>query len=164
MGREFTKEENIRWQNSLPTKRVAAGVLLWDDQGRVLIVKPNYREEWNLPGGIVDEAESPLDAAVREVEEELGLKLDPTHLRLVATNYSPEMEHFKDFIALMFDGGKLSEEQISSIKLQAEELDEFRMASVQEARKLLNEMKGRTVEAAAKNQGPHYLVATKPLE
>jgi 8-oxo-dGTP pyrophosphatase MutT (NUDIX family) len=32
--------------------------------------------QWALPGGRIDPGESPLDAALREVDEELGLRLD----------------------------------------------------------------------------------------
>jgi 8-oxo-dGTP pyrophosphatase MutT (NUDIX family) len=33
--------------------------------------------QWALPGGRIDEGETPLDAALREVDEELGLRLEP---------------------------------------------------------------------------------------
>ena len=33
--------------------------------------------QWALPGGRIDGGETPLDAALREVEEELGLRLKP---------------------------------------------------------------------------------------
>jgi 8-oxo-dGTP pyrophosphatase MutT (NUDIX family) len=36
--------------------------------------------QWALPGGRLDEGEEPLDAALREVEEELGLSLGPDNV------------------------------------------------------------------------------------
>lgn len=46
---------------------------------------------WAAPGGSIDEGEEPLAAAVREVEEETGLKLDPA--RFV---YGTRSEHTYD--------------------------------------------------------------------
>ncbi|WP_321795316.1 NUDIX hydrolase [Caballeronia sp. J97] len=39
----------------------------------LLLVKPSYRREWNLPGGSVSPGETPYAAAVREIQEEIGL-------------------------------------------------------------------------------------------
>jgi ADP-ribose pyrophosphatase YjhB (NUDIX family) len=53
------------------------------DGDRVLLVqeeKPDVRGKWNLPGGALEQAEAPFDGAVREVEEETGLVIEPTGL------------------------------------------------------------------------------------
>ncbi|MGW6842088.1 NUDIX domain-containing protein [Streptomyces sp. NPDC054958] len=47
-------------------------ILLTDDKGRVLIVKPTYRAGWQFPGGIVDHGEDPETCARRELVEETG--------------------------------------------------------------------------------------------
>lgn len=69
------------------TPRVAAGVLIRDDRGAVLLVKPTYKKGWDIPGGYVEPAESPRDAAAREVREELGL--DCAIGRLIAIDWAP---------------------------------------------------------------------------
>jgi 8-oxo-dGTP diphosphatase len=53
---------------------VAAGVLFFDDAGRILLVEPTYKDHWDIPGGYVETGETPAQAAVREVREELGMR------------------------------------------------------------------------------------------
>jgi ADP-ribose pyrophosphatase YjhB (NUDIX family) len=42
----------------------------------VLLVRHTYgrRSEWDLPGGFINEGEDPQDAALRELQEEVGLR------------------------------------------------------------------------------------------
>ena len=40
------------WFASLPTVYVAAGALITDPGGQVLLVKPNYRDHWAMPGDL----------------------------------------------------------------------------------------------------------------
>jgi 8-oxo-dGTP pyrophosphatase MutT (NUDIX family) len=60
--------------NVAPTAAAAVVVV---DEGCVLLVQHAYRDRaWHLPGGIVDPGETPWQAAVRELEEEVGLIAD----------------------------------------------------------------------------------------
>ena len=54
--------------------------------GRVLIVKRRKKSLWGLPGGGIDEGESPLAAAIRETREEAQLVLNQAELS-PHTNY-----------------------------------------------------------------------------
>jgi 8-oxo-dGTP pyrophosphatase MutT (NUDIX family) len=58
----------------------AAGVALFDDDGRLLLARHVEGGRWGAPGGGVEPEESPRDAAVRELEEEVGLRVDDCDL------------------------------------------------------------------------------------
>jgi ADP-ribose pyrophosphatase YjhB (NUDIX family) len=61
---------------------------LRDVQGRVLVVRHSEGGVWLLPGGAIEPAEVPADAAVREMFEETGLLVRLT--RLVGVFGGPE--------------------------------------------------------------------------
>ena len=51
-------------------------VIVYRDDGKILLVRSRFsRQEWALPGGGVNRNESYEQAAVREVSEEIGLKI-----------------------------------------------------------------------------------------
>ena len=58
----------------------SASVTLFDETGRLLLVKHAERDLWITPGGIIEPGESPADAAVREVWEETGLLVELTSI------------------------------------------------------------------------------------
>ncbi len=63
-------------QTPEPTaETLAAGVLLFDEQDRVLLVDPTYKAGWEFPGGVVEPGEAPARAGMREVAEETGIRL-----------------------------------------------------------------------------------------
>ncbi|WP_120290536.1 NUDIX domain-containing protein [Tardiphaga sp. 71_E8_N1_1] len=51
----------------------AASVLVYDEEGRLLLAEDAETGLWTLPGGAIDPEEAPADAAVRECYEETGL-------------------------------------------------------------------------------------------
>jgi len=56
--------------------RIAAALLI-DPQGRTLLVRKRGTQAFMQPGGKIDAGESPVEALVRELHEELGLRIDP---------------------------------------------------------------------------------------
>lgn len=58
----------------------AAGVALFDEAGQLLLARHVHSGLWGTPGGGVEPGESPREAAVREFEEETGLRVDECEL------------------------------------------------------------------------------------
>ncbi|MEV0223798.1 NUDIX hydrolase [Streptomyces sp. NPDC050704] len=115
----------------LPRVLVGAAALFRDAEGRVLLVEPNYREGWALPGGTVesDDGETPRQGAHRETLEEIGLDLEVG--RLLAVDWVPGAAR-PPIVAYLYDGGVLKDEQFKSIRLQEEELLSWRLVPREE--------------------------------
>lgn len=65
-----------------PTRsRQCSATLLQNVDGHILFIRQNYGKKfWGFAGGVVDEGETPLQAAVREAKEEVGLEIKLTGL------------------------------------------------------------------------------------
>ncbi|WP_328672424.1 NUDIX hydrolase [Streptomyces sp. NBC_00328] len=131
----------------LPRVLVGAAALLRDAEGRVLIVEPNYREGWTLPGGTVesDAGESPRRGARRETAEEIGLDVELGRLLAVDWVLGPERP---PIVAYLYDGGVLGERELKAIRLQEEELLSWRLVHREEVTAHLSGASGRRVLAA----------------
>jgi len=122
----ITFTDSKAWYAGLPTLTGAAAAIITDPTGRVLIVKPNYRDWWSLPGGILEHGEPPHVGCAREVLEETGLRVSPGPL-LVVDWAPPDEERPRPFVYFLFDGGQVAAD--ADIILQEEELDAYRFAS-----------------------------------
>lgn len=134
MSRYFTEEENLAFYAAQPTKGVGVMVAYTDPQGHVLVVKPNYKPGWNLVGGYVDHNEAPLDAAIRETTEEIGLEVEPGRLQFVGVHYLPPAK-YPDFVRLMFTAS-LSAGEVAAISIADDELDEYKFVTLDELSQL----------------------------
>jgi ADP-ribose pyrophosphatase YjhB (NUDIX family) len=104
-------------------KRVSAKVIVRNDAGEVLLVNPNYKEHWDLPGGMAEANESPRTAAERELQEELGAAI--TAGRVLVLDWVDAHGPWDDQLVFVFDGGTLETEQASALVISDEELTSF---------------------------------------
>jgi ADP-ribose pyrophosphatase YjhB (NUDIX family) len=112
-------------------KRVAADVLIRDEQGRILLVNPTYKPFWDLPGGMAEANESPRAAAERELREELGLTLKVG--RLLTLDWQPPHGPWDDQLIFTFDGGSVNVALTAAMQIDDSELAEFEFLSVEES-------------------------------
>ncbi|MEV7601696.1 NUDIX hydrolase [Kitasatospora sp. NPDC089797] len=161
-----------------PRIRAKARTLFTDGDGRVLLVRlrpwdgpRGEAPHWTLPGGGVEaERETPRTAARREVREELGWEVEPGPLLALdwqpGTTADPEADPAtgRDTAVLVYvyDGGTVTEDLLGSIRLQEQELVEWRLCDPAEARALVSGPSwGRVAAALAAREragGPAELV------
>ncbi|MFG3152097.1 NUDIX domain-containing protein [Streptomyces sp. NPDC048219] len=131
----------------LPRVLAGAAVLFRDAAGSVLLVEPNYREGWTLPGGTIesDDGETPRQGARRETLEEIGLDVPPG--RLLVVDWVPGLGR-PPLVSYVYDGGVLGEDSLGAVRVQEEELLSWRLVPRAELRDyLLGSLHGRVLAA-----------------
>ncbi|GLW49593.1 ADP-ribose pyrophosphatase [Streptomyces sp. NBRC 14336] len=142
-----TTQDFAAYLASLPRVLAGAAALFRDATGRVLLVEPNYREGWALPGGTVesDDGETPRQGARRETAEEIGLDVELGRLLTVDWVQWPGRP---PLVAYLYDGGVLDEDRLKSIRLQEEELLSWRLVPREDLTDYLPGPLGRRVLVA----------------
>jgi 8-oxo-dGTP pyrophosphatase MutT (NUDIX family) len=136
--------DELTWQQSLPRKWMAAGAVLRDSDGRVLMVEPTYKDAWEIPGGVVEADESPRAACRRELREELGWPIEPG--RLLCWEWQPAEADRNESMMFVYDGGLLPPDAV--LRLPPGELAAYRFVPVTELGEVTVERLARRVRAA----------------
>ena len=134
MTREFTAEESRAWRAKQPQKMIVAKVVLRSNTGNILLAKSSYKKSWQMPGGGVENGESPEEAAVRETQEELGLALPIDSLTIKGTIYKKDEE----ILFVIFESSYHIPEDIK-LKAQASEVTNFKFIDPTQAAPLLSD-------------------------
>lgn len=96
-------------------RRIGAVVLVRNRSGDVLLVRPAYKNGWQLPGGGARPGEALVVAAARELKEETGLSREIRHAlaldQVPVAADSPSAEGFD----VVCDGGTLTPEEASAV-------------------------------------------------
>ena len=107
----------------------SGAVALTTADDRVVVVKASYKRYWSFPGGIIDEGETPRQAAAREVWEEVGIRIESEDLafRLVANRVSDIAQTYQFVFEAM-----ASDEDFAAIRLDEREITEFAVVTRQQ--------------------------------
>lgn len=100
--------------------------------------KDSYPDTWDLScGGHITAGEGSLETAVRELEEELGLKARPEELEFVGS-FKASVRPAPDFINNSFNDMYIlrTEAEISELRFQEEEISALEYVPIREFREM----------------------------
>lgn len=117
----LTREAFLGLLNTtMPTTRCIAQGVLRDERGRLLLCQLTYKQEWDMPGGIVDPGEPPSTTLTREIDEELAMHLPPRDL--LAVNWLPPYRGWSDALLFVFDLGTVDSAWIDEVRTHPREI------------------------------------------
>lgn len=157
------KTSPLSYYQSLPKKRMGSGVIIRNKKGEILLLKTSYKDHWEIPGGVVEENESPLQTAEREVYEEIGLKINIKSCLVI--HYRAGMKDQDENIMFVSDGGIL--ENLNKLKLDGKEIVEAKFVSFEKAVKLVGTRIGSRLpfcKQAIKEKRTIYLESIKKMK
>ena len=149
-------------EDALPAIPVSAGALIYDQAGRLLILKPTYKTGWTVPGGVMEaDGETPWDACRREVREECGIEVHGG--RLACVDFRPTRPGHPGGVRFLFDCGTADDAALAAITVQPEEVAEYRLVPPDDALALLRPPIRRRVRAATRHRRCVYLENGRPI-
>lgn len=122
------------WLNTLAKRHTASGAFIFNDQNQLLILKPSYKDGWNLPGGVSDQFESPYQTIIRECKEETNLDVDIQQLVLIDYVTENVQDQTFDHVEFYFLAKAKS---FDSIKIDNQEIIDYKFINPSKADKYL---------------------------
>ena len=152
VDREAPTEESFE----IPRIPASAGALIFDRNGRLLVLNPTYKRGWTVPGGQMEaDGETPWEACRREVREETGLDIRTG--RLACVDFLRPKRDNPGGLRLLFDCGALDDVELAVVVVPPEEISEHRLVEPDAALELLSGPLRRRVRATLAASGCVYL-------
>ena len=159
----FSRDGFIEILNAgLPTKRVISQGLLRDKLGRILLCELTYKNEWDLPGGVIEVGEAPSVGLIREVQEELGITVEVRDL--ITVNWLPAWRGWDDACIFLFDLGVVDSSITTGMTLQPTEIKAVQWCDPQTVRSRAAAAAIELLEAVGAGSMPSYREAPKAPE
>lgn len=124
-------EDHRHFLDARSKRASSANVIIENSRGELLVVKANYKDYWSLPGGWIDEGESPLQAALREVSEEIGVVLHREDLELEAV-INRVSEYTQTYLFIFIVVNNTTDYILDELTLQPSEIEAVKYVSRQD--------------------------------
>lgn len=160
MKSQLNPDEYYKQLAKVPT---SGGAFFRNKKGEFLIVKNHYQDAYAIIGGVTEKNETPREAVIREVKEELGIEMKQARLFCVDSAMS---EPF-DKILFVFDGGILDDHTIQKIIPNQDEIEKFIFVTYEKMLQIIEpKFRKRTVNSieAFHNKGFVYLENGEPIK
>lgn len=135
-GEPYTEAaRHVRADSARPTEswdhaRIAIAVLCSDAAGHVLLVRSPYQLGWDLPSRYLRPGQSPKEAAVELLPDQLGIAPTIGNLLVVDWGYEPDPDDGSPLTVrgkaeFVFDGGPLTPEAAARITPHPPKIAEY---------------------------------------
>ena len=114
----------------------SAGIIILNKNNKVLILRPSgYGNKiWSVPKGKIEKDEMPIDAAIRETEEEAGIKTDKD--KLISLGIQTYKNKKKKVHLFLIKVEELDDDYIPNLNW---ENDKFLWIDLEQSMKLIHE-------------------------
>ncbi|KOV52526.1 NUDIX hydrolase [Streptomyces sp. AS58] len=154
----------MQYAQTVPHHTVYGCLYVRDERDRPVQLRSVYGSRlWQLPGGNLDaQGEDPLRTARREAVEETGLDLGQDTPRLLLTHFLHAGSRLPlNKVGLIFDGGRLTANQLDRIRLDPAEHDMWAIHDLATWQELMTPRayaRLDAIERARRGEGPAYLI------
>ena len=115
----------------------SGGAIFKNSKDEYLIVRQTYKindNYYNIVGGTTNDTETPREAVIREVKEEIGLEIK--NPKLFCVDYATSKPY--DRILFVFNCGILDEGEVAKIKVDTDEIEKYAFVSYEKMMELLS--------------------------
>ena len=123
-----------KWMETLAKRHTSSGAFIFNEQNQLLILKPSYKDGWNLPSGITEVHESPYQTVIRECKEETNLNIEIQDLVLVDYIREKIKDKKYDYVEFYFT---VKATNLSDITIDNEEIIDYKFIDLSEAQEYL---------------------------
>ncbi len=139
-----------RWvvRTLAPTYTVGAMCFIERRDGALLLVRHLYRRRWGVPGGLLERGERPSDAALREVGEEVHLRVRLVGEPAVVVDAVPQR------VDIVYRAEPIGDADLEAVGPSSPEIVEARWFPRDELPELQHETAGALVALARSSRSP----------